>query len=59
MAFRITPNDDVASYPRIGINDCIGDRGMITDSNNGENFHLRDSIVIIHKDAIVPDGTTI
>lgn len=32
-AFFKVANDDVASNPRVGIDDCVRNRGMITNAN--------------------------
>lgn len=43
---------------RIGNNVSIGNSQERTDFD-GENFYVRDSIVVIPKGAVIPDGTTI
>ena len=43
---------------RIGNNVVIGNSEKRADFD-GENFYVRDSIVVIPQDAIIPDGTII
>ncbi len=43
---------------RVGNNvELINERGVSED--DGDNYHIRDGIIIIPKGAIVPDGTVI
>jgi len=43
---------------RIGANVTISNKGK-SKNMDGENFYVRDGIVIIPKGAVIPDGTTI
>ena len=51
-------NAIIDTNARIGNNVVIGNFEKRADSD-GENFCVRDGIVVIPKDAIIPDGTTI
>jgi glucose-1-phosphate adenylyltransferase len=51
-------NAIVDTNARIGSNVVIGNSEKRADFD-GENFYVRDSIIVIPKDAIIPDGTTI
>lgn len=51
-------NAIIDANARIGNNVVIGNFEERADFD-GENFYLRDGIVVIPKDAIVPDGTTL
>ena len=45
-------------YARIGQRVRIVNESRITEAN-GENFYIRDGIVIIPKEVVVPDDTVI
>lgn len=51
-------NAIIDTNARIGNNVVIGNAEKRADFD-GENFYVRDSIIVIPKDAIIPDGTTI
>ncbi|HKJ68192.1 MAG TPA: glucose-1-phosphate adenylyltransferase [bacterium] len=51
-------NAIIDKNPRIGKNVVIGE-GTYKDDKDGDNYAIRDGIVVIPKNAVIPDGTEI